>query len=414
MALANGIISAPVTIDDVKAAIGVSSNDLATLCKSKNINGWSKYKPLNVAKNFIDKLISVEEEWIDLYSITGYKGYVRGGMSIPWMNLDDINLLNDTNGNKGFEAYPNNLMEGDYWKYVSPKGGKYPYRLGDFRGYCADAIQSIQFNLPQFNNIEQIYNVSPKVELIMYKKMGNAGNSIQLEDIIPYLSNGGFQLGVYLKYKNGRYINGAYVRNELQILGTVKLQDYVYFKGNITPNYVNGGDEVVTIVAYFLYEKSVARYILLPWFPCGIKFYEMKRVIMVSEIKSGNNNWTTNRGELYGNVLWAKIGITKINETITIGNSSSRYYFRTKCTVGNSTLIANGVPITSNGSTVSSYTVPTGNGSDLYYVYISFSGVYDTGYYEQYKNNYIYVAVQFNETGDWKTVDTLSLKLMSL
>lgn len=414
MALANGIISAPVTIDDVKAAIGVSSNDLATLCKSKNINGWSKYKPLNVAKNFIDKLIYVEEEWIDLYSITGYKGYVRGGMSIPWMNLDDINLLNDTNGNKGFEAYPNNLMEGDYWKYVSPKGGKYPYRLGDFRGYSADAIQSIQFNLPQFNNIEQRYNVSPKVELIMYKKMGNAGNSIQLEDIIPYLSNGGFQLGVYLKYKNGRYINGAYVRNELQILGTVKLQDYVYFKGNITPNYVNGGDEVVTIVAYFLYEKSVARYILLPWLPCGIKFYEMKRVIMVSEIKSGNNNWTTNRGELYGYVLWAKIGITKINETITIGNSSSRYYFRTKCTVGNSTLIANGVPITSNGSTVSSYTVPTGNGSDLYYVYISFSGVYDTGYYEQYKNNYIYVAVQFNETGDWKTVDTLSLKLMSL
>lgn len=414
MSYSNGVISAPVTIDDVKAALGKSSNDLATLCKSENINGWSKYKPLNVAKNFIDKLISVEEEWIDLYHITGLKGYVRCGMSIPWMKLDDINLLTDANGYKGFEAYPDKLMEGKYWKYVCPQGGKYPYRLGDFRGYSVDTRQSIQFNLPQFNNIEQIYNISPKVELIMYKKMGDSGNSIQLEDIIPYLSNGGFQLGVYLKYKNGRYINGAYVRNELQILGTVKLQDGVYFKGNISPSYVNGLDEVVTIVAYFLYEKSAARYILLPWFSCGIKFYEMKRVIMVREIKSGNNDWTTNRGELYGNVLWAKIGITKINKTITIGNSSSRYYFRTKCTVGNSTLIANGVPITSNGSTVSSYTVPTGNGSDLYHVYISFSGVYDTGYYEQYKHNYIYVEVQFNETGDWKTVDTLSLKLMSL
>lgn len=414
MSYSNGVISAPVTIDDVKAALGKSSNDLATLCKSENINGWSKYKPLNVAKNFIDKLISVEEEWIDLYHITGLKGYVRCGMSIPWMKLDDINLLTDANGYKGFEAYPNALMAGKYWKYVCPQGGKYPYRLGDFRGYSVDTRQSIQFNLPQFNNIEQIYNISPKVELIMYKKMGDSGNSIQLEDIIPYLSNGGFQLGVYLNYKNGRYINGAYVRNELQILGTVKLQDGVYFKGNISPSYVNGLDEVVTIVAYFLYEKSAARYILLPWFPCGIKFYEMKRVIMVREIKSGNNDWTTNRGELYGNVLWAKIGITKINKTITIGNSSSRYYFRTKCTVGNSTLIANGVPITSNGSTVSSYTVPTGNGSDLYHVYISFSGVYDTGYYEQYKHNYIYVEVQFNETGDWNTVDTLSLKLMSL
>ena len=39
-----GIISAPVSIDDVKRALGESSNDLATLCKSENINIWSKYK----------------------------------------------------------------------------------------------------------------------------------------------------------------------------------------------------------------------------------------------------------------------------------------------------------------------------------------------------------------------------------
>ena len=407
----NGIISAPVSIDDVKRALGESSNDLATLCKSKNFNVWSKYKPLNVAKNFIDNPIFVEEEWIDLYSITGYKGYVRGGISMPWMKLDDINLLRDSNGNKGFEAYPDKVIDKNYWGYVNVQGGKYPYRLGDFRRYDAYTRQSIEFNLPQENNIEQIYNRTPKIELIMYKYAGAMANSIQLEDIIPYLNNGGYQLGVYLKYKNGRYINGAYVKNELQILGTVNLQDYVYFRGNITPNYVNGGDDVVTVVAYFLYEKATAKYILLPWLPCGIRFYEMRRVIMVTEIKSGSEDWSTNR-KLYGNVLWAKIGITKINETITIGNSSSRYYFRTKCTINDSTYIANGVPITANGGTVSSYTVPTGNGSDLYYVYIAFSGVYNQAYYSQYK--YIYVEVQFNETGEWKTVDSLSLKLMSL
>ena len=41
-----GIISAPVSIDDVKQALGESSNNLATLCKSENINIWSKYNPI--------------------------------------------------------------------------------------------------------------------------------------------------------------------------------------------------------------------------------------------------------------------------------------------------------------------------------------------------------------------------------
>lgn len=407
----SGIISAPVSIDDVKQALGESSNDLATLCKSVNINMWSKYKPLNIAKNFIDNPIYVEEEWIDSYHITGYRGYVRGGMSIPWMSLDDINLFSDTNGYKGFEAYPDYLMKGNYWKYVSPQGGKYPYRLGDFRNYNNNAMQSIMLNTPQNYTIKITFNAKAKIQVILYKPANLSVNNILLEDIISHLSDGDYQFGVYLSYKNGKYVNGTWVKNETQILGTIKLQDYTYFDGFITPNYINGINEIVTIYAYFLYEKSTARYILLPWFPCSIEFEEMKRVIMVHEIKSGDNNWTTNRGELYGHVLWAKIGITKIKETITIGDSSSRYYFRTKCTINGSTIIANGVPITPNGSTVPSYTVPTGNGSDLYYVYIKFSGIYNPGYYEQYK--YIGVEVQFNETGDWKTVDILNLKLMS-
>lgn len=409
--LVNGKITAPVSIDDVKRALGESSNDLATLCKSENINMWSKYKPLNVAKNFIDNLIFREEEYIDLHNITGYKGAVICGISIPWMNADDIRHLYDSNGNKGFEAYPEKFIEGIYWGYVSPQGGKYPYRLGDFRGYDAYTSMPIQFNLPQNDNIEQIYNIKPKIELILFQDVGSTGNSIQLEDIIPHLNDGTYQLGVYLKYKNGKYIDGALVQNELQILGTVKLQDYVYFRGNITPNYVNGYDEVVTVVAYFLYDKINAKYILLPWFSCDISFYEMKRYIMVDEIKSGHKDWGATMTELYGDVLWVKLGIRKIDKTITIGNSSSKYYFRTKCTIDDSTYITNGVPITSNGNTIPSYTVPTGDGNDLYYVYISFSGIYNLEHYSQ--NKFISVVIQFNESGDWTNVDMLYLKLMS-
>ena len=36
----------PVSMSDVKSAVGSSSNDLATLCTSSAINMWSKYKPI--------------------------------------------------------------------------------------------------------------------------------------------------------------------------------------------------------------------------------------------------------------------------------------------------------------------------------------------------------------------------------
>ena len=47
MSNSGGKITAPVSIDDVRTVLGVSSYDLGTLCKNSNgkINKWSKYKP---------------------------------------------------------------------------------------------------------------------------------------------------------------------------------------------------------------------------------------------------------------------------------------------------------------------------------------------------------------------------------
>lgn len=52
MAFSNGIITAPISIADVKQALGVGSNDLATLCKSPQINMWSRNKPMSINKLF--------------------------------------------------------------------------------------------------------------------------------------------------------------------------------------------------------------------------------------------------------------------------------------------------------------------------------------------------------------------------
>jgi hypothetical protein len=41
------MITAPITIEKVKTALGETSNDLGTLCKNANLNVWSRFKPIN-------------------------------------------------------------------------------------------------------------------------------------------------------------------------------------------------------------------------------------------------------------------------------------------------------------------------------------------------------------------------------
>ena len=41
-----GIITAPVSMNDIQRALGVASTDLGTLCSHANINKWAKYKPV--------------------------------------------------------------------------------------------------------------------------------------------------------------------------------------------------------------------------------------------------------------------------------------------------------------------------------------------------------------------------------
>ena len=46
MAYSNNIITDPVSISDVQAAVSHTSGDLATLITAGTINMWAKYKPV--------------------------------------------------------------------------------------------------------------------------------------------------------------------------------------------------------------------------------------------------------------------------------------------------------------------------------------------------------------------------------
>ena len=105
------IISAPVSIDDVKSILGMSSNDLATLCTFYNINKWSPHKPVHSSKLFDlnDADFGITDKTFKLI--------------VPsYSRLEDLCL--------------NTIIKTPSYTYEKPKGGNSsPYRLGDFKGY---------------------------------------------------------------------------------------------------------------------------------------------------------------------------------------------------------------------------------------------------------------------------------------
>lgn len=120
MSYTNGIISAPVSIDDVKAALGESSNDLSVLCTSKNINMWSKHKPTRQAAPFYETADQIiKSQWwngAENNFNVSYKSFVLNAIPLKEGQLAQVSLLKPNGGT---------LSSG------------YPYRLSDFRGYYA-------------------------------------------------------------------------------------------------------------------------------------------------------------------------------------------------------------------------------------------------------------------------------------
>lgn len=72
MSVDRGIIVAPVTIDDVKQVLGESTNDLAALCRSSNINMMSKYKPVPLAETFVTDSLNADMRTWTAKSDTGW------------------------------------------------------------------------------------------------------------------------------------------------------------------------------------------------------------------------------------------------------------------------------------------------------------------------------------------------------
>lgn len=412
-----GIISAPVSIDDVKQALGESSNDLATLCKSENINIWSKYKPISCKGEFKEYPIREDSDEIVTSSYSNYTCVVRCGMNIP---MDTYKNLRNNYGGEGFaingcyDLYANNIygrvggIHGDTPTSVSgkhfPKGGaNSPYRLSDFRNYNSKAKNNeFLTSLPQFNTVEVYYSSIRKFNCVLYMNTNVDNNTnLTMDDIITDLSLA-WSFWIQIRY-DSPYNTIDKIYKNYYVGNCQKPTDFVYASKEITFD-IGSGDKIIDIVPFLAYTRNATLYddtkIIFISLPGAISFKYYLRQIYMESIKSGSSDFVyfSELRELVGGSCICKAKIYKLPDgTLTVTDGM----FRSVCTYGNNkTTYGRGYVSNSSGQNTGSVTIPEGDRTDYIEVYIRFDNVYEGGYYGQRCQ----LSFEINIDGGWKQV----------
>lgn len=421
-----GIISAPVSIDDVKQALGESSNDLATLCKSENINIWSKYKPINCKGDFKEYPIREDSDEKVTSSYNKYVCVVRCGMNIP---MDTYKNLRNNYGGEGFaiKGCYNFYADNVYGKYGSindntttsvsgkhfPKGGvNSPYRLSDFRNYNSKAkSNTFLTSLPQYNTVEVYYSSTFKFNCVLYMNTNVDNNTnLTMDDIITDLSLA-WSFWIQIRY-DSPYNTTDKIYKNYYVGNCKKPTDYIYAGREITFD-IGSGDKVVTIVPFLAYTRNATLYddtkIIFISLPGAISFKYYPRQIYMESIKSGSSGFVdfSSLRELVGATCICKAKIYKLpNAALTVTDGM----FRSICTYDNNqtlrmpttnkTTYGRGYVSNSSGQGISSITVPNGSRTDYIEVYIRFDNIYEGGYYGQMCQ----LSFEINVNGGWKQV----------
>ena len=205
------------SIDEVRQCLGSSSRDLATLCKSPNINIWAKYKPFRCSAFAFDSDAAME---------TAQRSALYGFSPDPTRqsSLDTPAI-----------SFVNNIMQNVHGSFVyyGPRGitNNEWFRLLDFDGYSHNAVPGFKLEL---NNI--FYN-STNAAIFYFGMSGpisgyNSLYCLSPNDILAP-SHGDKMVGLLLSrdgYANKYFVSTGKTLNQLK--GTL---GYVLFSGQEQP-----------------------------------------------------------------------------------------------------------------------------------------------------------------------------------
>lgn len=376
MSVSNGIITAPVSIDDVKQAFGESSGDLATLCNNDGINPWSRCKPIACSQLFTDVPPVREDRTINVTSYKGASCIVRCGMLVPEIKYDVNNFNAIFNIAERFiddNIWGNQLSSfNTYGGYHIHGGTSEPYRLGDFRNYSNNASKSFAINTPKDKTIHKIYNKERTMSVVLYEDMSTNHNSesVSLEDMFQDLYK---FWSLYLCVRYGTDKNVSLIK----VSDINKNESYVYAKGDVV--FTNDDVYVVPCLISDRYDADINQHgsIVILDTPGRILWEYKPRVINIYKVKSGQNWEDMDTAiDINHNEIMLIVDISK-----TSSGSKTFANGQFKCTAhylnDNKTVISYGDITNSDGQKINTFTVPVGNENDKVQCYLKFTGVHE-------------------------------------
>ena len=375
MSVSNGIITAPVSIEDVKQVLGESSNDLATLCKSDGILPWSRCKPIACSKLFTDIPPVREDKTINVTSYKGAPCIVRCGILVPEIKYNANNFSTIFDIAERLEVdntWGNPFANSSTYNCYHPHGGtSEPYRLGDFRNYSTNASKSFAINTPK-KTIHKIYNTERTMSVVLYEDMltNHNSESVSLEDMFQDLYK---FWSLYLCVRYGTDKNVSLIK----VSDINKNESYVYAKGDVVFN--NDDVYVVPCLISDRYDADINQHgsIVILDTPGRILWEYKPRVINIYKVKSGQNWEDMDTAiDINHNEIMLIVDISKIS-------SSSKTFAngQFKCTAhyinDTKTVVSYGDITNSDGQKINTFTVPAGNENDKVQCYLKFTGVHE-------------------------------------
>ena len=131
----NGIVTAPVNINDIRSAVSHSSGDIGTLIMNGSINKWAKYKPVRnpVVDTVTGQWDYNNNRWLN--NASWWKAGGNCGFLIEQFTEFGASLT--TPGTFMYKLMNQQLG----WTYPRPQGGaQQPFRYQDFAQYNRNAI----------------------------------------------------------------------------------------------------------------------------------------------------------------------------------------------------------------------------------------------------------------------------------
>ena len=415
------MITAPVTIANVKTALGETSNDLGTLCKNLNLNIWSRFKPINHSGKTLD-VSPIQEN--GSYRAKQLTPYVKlgCGMTVPIYDEQSLIEAAGTTYHTMFETvntiFQNNgqFFGGPVYTSFIPQGGTdSPYRLTDFKNY-SDTAQSLwQYDTNVNNSGSYSVNADGSFTFTATLTLPNTGSTylyqLRPEDLLGCFGDyEDWKLRIEyftLPDQMRRYV-------DYDLVDSIANNHYATVSQEIprNPTVPPSLTYLVHATAYF-YNTETKEVIVFPPY-VSIRIFEITassaRTINIPQVYNGTSWVTPATVSIYTNSLRVRFDIEQNSVTMNIGkNFIDR--IRLKCSSPSNSskyTYVVGNAVSQNGQNVGNWAVPTN----------TTSGVYTTTYFQfpsfcQFTHSYgDYVNLTFELSTDsgstWQTIGGFS------